>query len=113
VLALALPATLGSAGCGAGTYYDWGRYEDSVYAVTARPDGFDLQAEIDSLEQQIEETISKERPIPPGLHAHLAYLHSVAGNPVAAREHLERERALYPEAARFVDYMEAGLRPGT
>jgi hypothetical protein len=105
-----LALTLAGAGC-TSTYYDWGRYEASVYAVTLRPDGFDLAAEIDALEQQLEKTRSKERPIPPGLHAHLGYLHSVAGNVVAAREHLEQEKTLYPESARFVDHMLAQLAP--
>ena len=106
--ALALVLALLGAGCTT-TYYDWGRYEDSVYDVTVRPDGFDLQAEIDSLEQQIQETVNKERPIPPGLHAHLGYLHSVAGNPTAARQHFEEEKALFPESARFMDHLLARL----
>jgi len=97
-------ALLGSA-CASPPYYDWGRYEESVYVVTAVPDGFDLQAEIDSLELQLERTRNKERPIPPGLHAHLGYLHSVAGNPAAAREHFEQEKALFPESTRFMDYL--------
>lgn len=95
------------------TYYDWGRYEDSVFAVTARPDGFDLQAEIDALEEQVSKSIDEERPVPPGIHAHLGYLHSVAGNPAAARDHLEREKSLYPESARFVDYMLGQIAPGS
>lgn len=99
-----------SAGCTT-TYYDWGRYEDSVYQVTRRPDGFDLAAEIDALEQQLEKSAAKERPVPPGLHAHLGYLHSVAGNNDAARSHFEREKALYPESARFVDYLLARIGP--
>ncbi len=94
------------------TYYDWGRYEDSVFAVTRQPDGFDLAAEIDALEKQVDQSLDKERPVPPGLHAHLGYLHSVAGNPVAAREHLEREKSLYPESARFVEHMLARIAPG-
>ncbi len=110
VLAL-LALTLVGAGCGSTGYYDWGRYEDSVYQVTAQPDGFDLGAEIDALEKQIEKSMAAERPIPPGLHAHLGYLHSVAGNTSAAREHFEREKALYPESARFVDYLLAQLAP--
>ena len=109
-LAAVLALALAGGGC-TSTYYDWGRYEDSVYAVTLRPDGFDLAAEIDALEKQIEETMNRERPIPPGLHAHLGYLHSVAGNPTAAREHFEREKSLYPESTRFVEYLLAQLAP--
>ena len=82
---VALALTL-SASCTT-TYYDWGRYEDSVYQVTRQPDGFDLAAEIDSLEKQLEQSAAKERPVPPGLHAHLGYLHTVAGHADAASSH--------------------------
>ena len=107
---LALALALAGAGCTT-TYYDWGRYEESVYLVTAKPDGFDLAAEIDALEQQLEQSAAKERPVPPGLHAHLGYLHTVAGHGDAARAHFEREKALYPESAKFVDYLLARLAP--
>jgi hypothetical protein len=110
---LALALALGGAGCGSTSYYEWGHYEDSVYAVTVRPDSFDLAAEIDALERQVEESVNAERPIPPGLHAHLGYLHTVAGNGDAARAHLEQEKALFPESARFVDHMLERLSPGS
>jgi hypothetical protein len=104
-VALALP--LASA-C-TSTHYEWGRYEESVYDVTRRPDGFDLGAEIDTLEQQIEKTKNKDKPVPPGLHAHVGYLHTVAGNGDAARGHFEAEKALYPESAKFMDLLLAKL----
>ena len=107
--AAALALALASASCTT-TYYEWGRYEDSVYQVTRRPDGFDLQKEIDTLEQQVQKTTNGDHPVPPGLHAHLGYLHSVAGNMTAAREHFEQEKALYPESARFMDLLIS--RPG-
>ena len=102
-----------SASCASPSYYDWGRYEESVYQVTARPDGFDLAAEIDALEQQLEKTEAKQRPIPPGLHAHLGYLHTVSGNADAARAHFEQEKALFPESAKFVDFLLERLMPKT
>jgi hypothetical protein len=107
----ALLLVLCFAGCGSTSYYDWGSYEESVYDVTVRPDGFDLAAEIDSLEQQLEKTEAKQRPIPPGLHAHLGYLHTVSGNADAARAHFEQEKALFPESARFVDLLLERLMP--
>jgi len=110
---LVLALALAGAGCASGTYYEWGRYEESIYAVTSEPDGFDLQAEIDSLETQLEETKNEQRPIPPGLHAHVGYLHTVAGNPVQARQHFEQEKALFPEGARFMDYLIGRLPPQT
>lgn len=105
---LVLALALAGASC-TSTYYDWGRYEDSVYTVTRLSDGFDLQAEIDSLETQLEETKNEQRPIPPGLHAHVGYLQTVAGNPAIARQHFEQEKALFPESARFMDHLLARL----
>lgn len=107
--AASLVLAFGTAGCGAPSHFDWGRYEESVYQVTIRPDGFDLQAEIDSLEQQLEKTAAKQRPVPPGLHAHVGYLHSVAGNADAARSHFVEEKTLYPESATFIDGLLARL----
>ena len=104
----ALALALASAACTT-THYDWGRYEDSVYVVTARPDGFDLAQEIDSLEQQLLQTANHDRLPPPGLHAHLGYLQSVAGNLDAARQHFEAEKRLFPESARFMDQLIARL----
>lgn len=100
-------------GCSSPSYYDWGRYEESVYVVTATPDGFDLQAEIDALELQLEQTRNKQRPVPPGFHAHLGYLHTVAGNPAAARQHFQDEQALFPESTRFMGYLLSRLDAGT
>ena len=93
------------------THYDWGRYEESVYAVTIRPDGFDLAKEIDSLEQQLLVSTNHDRLPPPGLHAHLGYLHSVAGNLSAARTHFENEKRIFPESAHFMDQLIARLPP--
>ena len=107
----ALALALG-AGC-TSTHYDWGRYEDSVYAVTRRPDGFDLGAEIDAMEQQIQKASGKDRLIPPGVHAHVGYLHTVAGNADQARAHFETEKTIYPESAQFMDYLLSLLPPGT
>jgi hypothetical protein len=107
-----LPAALLALATGCETtHYDWGRYEDSVYAITSTPDGFDLQAEIDGLEQQLEKSMNHDRLPPPGLHAHLGYLHSVAGNLDAARQHFENEKRLYPESKKFMDALESRLAP--
>ncbi len=106
-LALAGAALLGCTS----THYDWGRYEDSVFEVTRQPDSFDLAAEIDTLEAQLQQSADRQRLPPPGLHAHLGYLHSVAGNLDAARSHFEDEKALFPESARFMDQLIARLGP--
>jgi hypothetical protein len=96
-------------GCASSSHYDWGRYEESVYLVTHRPDSFDLQAEIDQLESQLEQTSHRQRLPGPGLHAHLGFLHSMAGNVDAAKSHFQTEKELFPESARFMDNLMAML----
>lgn len=100
----ALPLLLSFLGCSS-THYDWGHYEDSVLVVTQRPDGFDFAAEIDALETQAEKTANKDRILPPGFHAHLGYLLTVAGDAEGARRHFEAEKELFPESERFMDWL--------
>ena len=107
--AAALLAALALGCASSGSHYDWGRYEESVYLVTRHADAFDLQAEIDTLEEQLEKTSHRQRLPAPGLHAHLGYLHSAAGNVDTARSHFETEKELFPESARFMDYLIALL----
>ena len=64
---------------------------------------------IGSLEEQLEKTSHRQRLPAPGLHAHLGYLHSAAGNVDTARSHFETEKELFPESARFMDYLIALL----
>ena len=110
-LAAALAAVL-ALGC-TSTHYDWGDYEDSVYEVTRQPDGFDLGAQIDELEAQLQKSAGRDRLPPPGLHAHLGYLHSVAGNLTAARDHFQAEKDLFPESAKFMDFLIARVEVGS
>jgi hypothetical protein len=89
-----------SAGC-ATSFYDWGEYEESVYRVTQG--GFDVGEEIRELEDHLEQVHLKNRRVPPGYHAHLAYLHAEAGDLEAAARHLRAEKELFPEGSVFVD----------
>ena len=91
------------AGCASSSHYEWGRYEESIYNTTITPDGFDAQAEIDTLEAQLEETQADDRLPPPGLHAHVGWLQAASGNLDAARSHFEEEKRLFPESAHFMD----------
>ena len=90
-------------GCASSSHYEWGRYEESIYNTTLTPDGFDAQAEIDTLEAQLEETQADDRLPPPGLHAHVGWLQAASGNLDAARTHFEEEKRLFPESTRFMD----------
>jgi len=83
--------------------YDWGHYEESVLAMETGFQDVDLLDEIDTLERQAEAAAAKDRRPPPGLHAHLGYLHYLAGNSDAALRHFQTEKAVYPQSSVFMD----------
>jgi hypothetical protein len=62
------------------------------------------------LAAQLQRTIAAGRAVPPGLHAHLALLHAQLGNDAKAVEHLQAEKALYPESALYMDFLLANAR---
>jgi len=105
-----LLATLPLAACEAPSLYYWGHYEDSVVRVGGHDQGFDVAAEIDNLETDLEQAQNHDRPVPPGFHAHLGYLHFLNGDLNAAVNQLETEKERYPESAVFVDGLLASIQ---
>ena len=104
VLALALPA------CAAKPpMYEWGRYQDSLYAMWIQPGDFDPRDQLAMLTEDIERAESEQRLVPPGVRAHVAMLFAEAGNAEEARRYLLDEKAAFPEATVFVDGMLARI----
>jgi hypothetical protein len=85
------------------TYYSWGSYEQSVRQLTHAEGAVDVNAQIQSLTEQLERTRQEGGRIPPGLHAHLGLLYSMRGDLDTARAAFESERELFPESATFID----------
>jgi hypothetical protein len=91
-------------GCaGPTTLYEWGRYEDAIYDMYLKPGKVSDAEEIERLEQQIEETVSAGKFVPPGLHAHLAYLYISDGDYATALVHLQSEKAKFRASTHFID----------
>jgi hypothetical protein len=101
-LALLLAAALAS-GCASQSLYAWGHYEDLLHARWIEPGSADPATQIARLREDVDRAAAAGRRVPPGVWAHLGYLHWVHGDAGAAREALGRERALFPESAAFVD----------
>ena len=104
---LALIASLALVGCaqpGPKPLYQWDGYQAAVYQHL-KSNGSEPGAQISALEAQIEKNQAAGVATPPGMRAHLALLHSKMGDDVAARRHLEAERAQFPESAAYVDYL--------
>jgi hypothetical protein len=86
------------------TLYDWGAYPQAL-AVHLRESGGDAARQASLLEDQLQRAAGAARAAPPGLHAHLALLHTQLGNEALALRHLEAEKALYPESAAYMDFL--------
>ena len=107
---LALAAVLGAASASARPMlYEWGAYPEAL-AAHLREAGGDAARQAARLEQQLQRTATAGRAVPPGLHAHLALRHAQLGNDAKAVEHLRAEKALYPESARYMDFLLANTR---
>lgn len=83
--------------------YHWGAYEGLVYDMYANPGEATPVIQVDMLAAQIEQTRSRGEPVPPGVHAHLGYMHYISGNIDAALIEFDEERVTYPESATFID----------
>ena len=98
------------AGCGVPSIYSWGRYEGMVYTMYAEPGKAAPEHQIEKMEADLEKARARNKPVPPGFHAHLGYLYSQIGKLDQAKLALEAEKAQFPESAVFVDRLIANLQ---
>ena len=96
------------AGC-AEPRYHWGAYEDLLYRMNANPGEATPEAQIDKLSRDVQVAGALGKPVPPGVHAHLAYMMILAGDTPGAQKNLELEKRLYPESSVMVDRMVDGM----
>lgn len=89
--------------------YDWENYIGATYLYLKGGDQDPLRG-IEQLEAQLQKSEASGRLPPPGLHGHLALLHSKAGNEQAAIAHLHRERARFPESAAYTEFLIANFK---
>ncbi len=83
--------------------YNWGNYEDGIYAGYLARSDYPIEKEIGQLEQDYQETRSSNERVPPGWHAHLGYLYYQVGKVDQARQEFATEKASFPESAVFMD----------
>lgn len=102
---------VGLGGCaGPGPLYDWGQYQSSILRMYDKDKNFVADEEIDLMAQEIEQTLAKDKAVPPGKYAYLAYLYSVQGDPASAAAAFEKEREAFPESAPFMDRLRRNLQ---
>ncbi len=106
---LVLAALLGGCVTAPRETYAWGSYEELVYVATTKPGSVPPEAQIETMEKEREVNRAKSQRFPPGWHAHLAYLYSVAGKPDLAADELLAEKTAFPEATVFCDQLLTNL----
>lgn len=98
---LALVAAAALAGCASTpTLYNWGPYQDQVYAHFKNEPP---EKQIEVLEKHVQETRAKGRQLPPGYRAHLGLLYEKAGRGGDFVTALEQEKSAFPESAAYID----------
>ena len=85
------------------TVYRWGIYENLMYLAHSDPGEADAITQAQRLGEDIARTQAEDKRVPPGVHAHLGYLHYSLGDWESARAHFMRERELFPESATFIN----------
>lgn len=86
-----------------GSLYYWGNYEDMIYKMYLKPGEATPLVQIERLTLDIQKAASVGKPVPPGLYAHIGFMHVLQGNKAAAFSAFEEEKARFPESAAFLD----------
>ena len=84
------------------TLYNWGSYQDQLYAR------FKADTSPEKQIQELEKTLQNPKsaqPAAPGLHAHLGLLYGEAGRSAEMCEQFKTEKQLFPESAPFMDFL--------
>ena len=88
------------------TLYAWGNYESMLYAFLK---GETREAQIEAFESDFRAIESEGKSFPPGFYAHMGLLYLDSGNVAGAADCFEKEKALFPEAAPFMDFLLKGF----
>ena len=64
------------------------------------------------LEKDLQTMSAKGKSAPPGFHAHLGMLYSIAGKPDQVVAQFEDEKKLFPESATYMDFLLAKMNKG-
>ncbi|MES1926589.1 DUF4810 domain-containing protein [Salinisphaera sp. T31B1] len=92
--------------------YRWGSYETLVYQMYEQPGKAEPGAQVQQLTADIERAQAEGKRVPPGVHAHLGYMHFMQGDTDAAADEFATERALYPESDTFMTTFLSRLQTG-
>ena len=89
--------------------YQWGSYEQQVYAMYNDPGKVPIEQQIAKLEEDYQKARASSKSMPPGFHAHLGYLYFGTGKLDQAHQSFTTEKSLFPESAVYMDRILAKL----
>jgi hypothetical protein len=101
---IAAAALLGGCASGPPPLYTWGNYQATVYQYYQK-DRTGLEEQIGALNEVVEKARADNRPVPPGLHAHLGLLYAQSGKGAEARQQFTEEKGLFPESGPYMDFL--------
>lgn len=90
--------------------YQWGGYEEIVYAMYSDPGKIPIEKQIEYLEQNYQKARAANKPVPPGYHAHIGFLYFQLGKIDQALQSFETEKGLFPESAVYMDRLIARIK---
>lgn len=108
-LALALSAVLTGCATAPKTLYQWDGYQPQVYQYLK---GESPVQQIAEMEKSLALISAKGNSVPPGFHAHLGMLYSIAGKSDQVATQFDDEKKLFPESAAYMDFLLGKLKKG-
>ena len=91
------------------TLYQWEGYQPQVYEYLK---GESPEQQIAAMEKDLQVIAAKGNRAPPGSHAHLGMLYSIAGKPEQVAAQFEDEKKLFPESAPYMDFLLGKMKKG-
>lgn len=85
-------------------HYYHGNYNKAVYSYF-KGDDISVEEQIQLLTQVIQNAGASNKPVAPGIHAHLGMLYFEVGNQDSGFTHLEHEKNLFPESSQYIDFL--------
>jgi hypothetical protein len=107
-MSVAAAAALGLAltGCATkpATLYQWQGYQANVDQYF-RADNQSLDAQVLSMETDLQKIRASGGAVPPGYHAHLGLLYGKQGKADQFMAQMQTEKKLFPESETYVDFL--------
>ncbi len=91
--------------------YHYGSYQSNVYDHFKAEDSTVLK-QIDELEKTLASAPKYNLNVAPGIYAHLGYLYIQSGQVDTGVNYLAKEKELYPESAKYVDFLLKNAKAG-